>query len=229
MIKRIITICLLLSMCLSFCACGEARAATSTDDKDTSTQFTLRSGIQFGDTVDEVKEKETSLELRNEYDPPNSKYGHMLEYNGTIAGYDGTAAFEFGESGLKQMYYSFSASSSLITETTNPEDIYKTIYESCARQYGDELKSGEEFPVGGYAVDEALFKIENADAKLQKYNQWVILNDNGIDGVKVDLVMYYVDYDLGVITNRLISVMVSYISFLQEDIENYNSGIDNNF
>lgn len=230
--KRIVAICLLLSMCFAFCACGEARAASSSKDKDASTQFTLRNGIQFGDTVDEVKKKETSLEFRDEFDPSNPEYGHMLKYQGTIAGYDGTAAFEFGESGLKQMYYRFYTTSNPFSGDPDPEDIYKTIYESCSRQYGDELKSGEEFPVVGYAVDEALFKIENADAKMLKYNQWVVWDDNGIDGVKIDLVMFYRIEDFNGkigMSYRETYILVSYTSFLQEDIKNFNNAIDNDF
>ena len=216
-------VCIILCLVLTFSVmCGTASAA-----KDR--EFTLRSGIQFGDTVDEVKKKETSLEVDGEREIQNKGYG--VFYKGVIAGYDGEAGFYFGDEGLNNAYYKFNTTNNpwSFTDSADPDDIYKTIYDSCSRQYGDALKEDEEFPVVGQAVESALYYIQNANAKALKYDQWVVLEDNGVDGVKIDLVVYYMNEDFHGQTYRRTTVMISYLPFLQKDIDNYTKAVDDSF
>ena len=70
--KKVITVCLCLILALSALvgACAE--------------DFTIHAGTTFGDTMEQVKEKET-LEYINEFEDKSTK---ALLYSGTVAGYE---------------------------------------------------------------------------------------------------------------------------------------------
>ena len=115
LISAVLCIALLLSCCSVACA-----------DSD----FKLRNGILFGDTIDDIVAKETTL-TRNS-DTSNS-------FTGKIAGYSGAeCTFGFDDDGkLITMNYHFP--SSICTSRDMMNDVYKTIYQSLNRQYGSPL------------------------------------------------------------------------------------------
>ena len=88
--------------------------------------FTLRNGILFGDTLETILQKETSLE--REGDESNW-------FKGKIAGYSNArCGFYFDDDGkLVSMDYDFSNSCSSRDST---DDVYKKLYQSLNRQYG---------------------------------------------------------------------------------------------
>ena len=95
-------------LCMILLLCSTALA----DD------FTLRSDIHFGDTMETILQKETTLTRTSE--TSNS-------FSGTIAGYSGsTCDFAFDDEGkLISMTYEFDCTS---RESTNSH--YKTLYDS---------------------------------------------------------------------------------------------------
>lgn len=162
-------------LCMILLLCSAALA----DD------FTLRSDIHFGDTMETILQKETTLTRTSE--TSNS-------FSGTIAGYSGsTCDFAFDDEGkLTSMMYEFKCTS---RESTN--DLYKTLYDSLVRKYGSPLgiTNGNCHLITGPAMDKIGFvyfirTIDDWSADYYDYDEWIVDCDDY--HVKIDLVSYYV-------------------------------------
>ena len=163
-------------LCLSLVTMGFA-------DED----FTLRNGILFGDTMEELLAKETTL-IR-ESDDSNW-------FKGKIAGYSNSrCGFYFDEDErLKSMDYDFSESCTS-RDTTN--DVYKKLYQSLVRQYGkpEGNTGGTVELITGPAIDRmALYvyllgALDKNDGDYYDYDEWIIDCDSY--NVKIDLISYY--------------------------------------
>ena len=171
-------ICLFVTMIL--CLAGSAFA----ENED----FQLRNGIVFGDTMDIVKQKETLPEINYENESE-------LQYEGTIAGIDGSVEYYFDEENgkLTDMLYSFSAYSS--RDFMNSD--YSKLKESLLRKYGTPLGNigGDLYLITGKAPDEfgafvgTYIFFFNGDGDYVDYDEWIV-NCNGYN-VKIDLISAY--------------------------------------
>lgn len=162
-------------LCMILLLCSTALA----DD------FTLRSDIHFGDTMETILQKETTLTRTSE--TSNS-------FSGTIAGYSGsTCDFAFDDEGkLISMTYEFDCTS---RDSTNSH--YKTLYDSLVRKYGSPLgnTNGSCHLITGPAMDKIGFvyfirTIDGWSADYYDYDEWIVDCDDY--HVKIDLVSYYV-------------------------------------
>ena len=162
-------------LCMILLLCSTALA----DD------FTLRSDIHFGDTMETILQKETTLTRTSE--TSNS-------FSGTIAGYSGsTCDFAFDDEGkLTSMTYEFDCTS---RESTNSH--YKTLYDSLVRKYGSPLgnTNGSCHLITGPAMSNMavwvyLFGTFNGwSADYYDYDEWTVDCDDY--HVKIDLVSFY--------------------------------------
>lgn len=167
-----------------FCACILMLMLVSVGYADGG--FQLRNGIQFGDTIETIVEKETTLQRTSET---------SNEFEGTIAGYSGASClFGFDDDGhMKSMKYSFDHCTS--RDSTN--EVYKKLYQSLVRQYGSakgntggacELIMGP--AIGSMALYVyVLGEFEGYSADYYDYDEWIIDTDEY--HVKIDLVSYY--------------------------------------
>ena len=162
-------------LCMILLLCSTALA----DD------FTLRSDIHFGDTMETILQKETTLTRTSE--TSNS-------FSGTIAGYSvSTCDFAFDDEGkLISMTYEFDCTS---RESTNSH--YKTLYDSLVRKYGSPLgnTNGSCHLITGPAMSNMavwvyLFGTFNGwSADYYDYDEWTVDCDDY--HVKIDLVSFY--------------------------------------
>ena len=174
--KRFLAMLIISILCLSV-------AATSFAEED----FTLRNGIKFGDTIDDILQKETSLTRNSET---------SNTFTGKIAGYsDAECTFSFDAEGkLKSMHYDFSESCYSRDSTS---DVYKKLYQSLVRQYGSaEGNTGGscELITGPAMTQMALWvyllgAMDKCDGDYYDYDEWIVDTDSY--HVKIDLVSYY--------------------------------------
>jgi len=203
--KKLLATLIACILCLSTVSAGFAEVA-----------FSLRNGIKFGDSIDDIVLKETTLTRDSE--TSNS-------FTGKIAGYeDATCTFAFDEDGkLKSMKYGFS-DSCYSRDSTN--DIYKKLYQSLVRQYGkaEGNTGGSCELITGPAIDSmALWvyligELDGCNADYYDYDEWIIDTDSY--HVKIDLVSYYYrnsDYEYTYFVD------LSYYMYTDEE---YNKKID---
>lgn len=174
--KKLLTVLIACILCLSAVTAGTAEEG-----------FTLRNGIKFGDTMDDIVLKETTL-IRND-ETSNS-------FTGKIAGYsDADCTFYFDDDGkLKSMEYGFS-NSCYSRESTN--EVYKKLYQSLVRQYGkaEGNTDGSCELITGPAIDSMGFWVylmgmfEGCNADYYDYDEWIVDTDSY--HVKIDLISYY--------------------------------------
>lgn len=174
-LKRLLCVLLALS-CMSF--------ALADDD------FTLRSGIKFGDTMEDILAKETTLVRTT--DESN------FTFTGKIAGYDDAGCiFYFDDDGkLIDMDYTFI---NLCTSKDTTNDVYKKLYQSLVRQYGSPLgnTNGSCNLITGKAMENMALWVyffvplmDNFAGNYIDYDEWIVEADGY--SVKIDLISYYV-------------------------------------
>ena len=163
---------------------------------EADTSFPLRSGIEFGDTKEEVFTKETTLE--GGYSDPFNIFTDDIAYwfTGKIAGYsDAKCTFYFNEiDQLVSMNYSFDDACSSRDRMNN---IYETLYQSLTRKYGNSIGNtgGKCELIIGPALDRMIlyvYTLDSSDGSSRNYidyDEWIVDVDN--DHVKIDLVSYY--------------------------------------
>lgn len=179
-----------------------------------SDDFPLRSGIRFGDTIDVIAEKETTLTRKSE---------DSATFVGTIAGYsDASCSFTFNDDGaLVGMEYSFDTSVCPSRDIMN--EVYKTLYQSLLRKYGRaigntggncELITGPAL-VSMSLVVYLLGSVDGYDADYTNYDEWIV--DTNRYHVKIDLVSFYyrdADYIYHYFVN------LSYLRYTDEEYQN---------
>jgi len=195
--KKIINIMLMIAMLLCNVAFAEE-------------EFTLRKGIMFGDTMDIILQKETSLTRKSET---------SNAFTGKIAGYsDATCEFAFDDNGgLKSMLYVFDCFSRDATDNT-----YDTLYDSLVRQYGkaEGNTGGSCELITGPAIDDMILwvylfgELDGCSADYYDYDEWIIECTNY--NVKIDLVSYYYRNDDFEYTYK---VEASYLKYTDEEYD----------
>ncbi len=173
--KRLIG--LVLCVCMLLCGWSSALAESG--------QFELRSGIHFGDTIDDIVAKETTLTRASE---------DSNEFHGRIAGYDdSTCMFIFNDDGgLEDMRYDFNDDSRDDVETQ-----YLALYQSLVRKYGSAIGNTGgncELITGSAMSSMALYvyllgALDNCSGDYIDYDEWTVDTDGG--HVKIDLIAYY--------------------------------------
>ena len=174
--KRYIGVLLTMILIVGMCAIAFA------DD------FTLRNGILFGDTIEDILTKETKLERESED-------GNW--FKGTIAGYSGAeCGFYFDDdSKLYAMDYCFGPN--VCTSRDRVNDVYKTLYDSVVRQYGKPLGNtgGTVNLITGPAFERMslwvylLGTLDGNKGDYYDYDEWTLNFDNY--NVKIDMISYY--------------------------------------
>lgn len=193
--------------------------------------FSLRNGISFGDTMEEVLEKET-LEIdemddgtaeedeeAEEDDDEEAEYPYYIEtVKGTVAGISGSyIRYKFdADKTLREVIYYF--------KTWDDKDLsdsdYETLYSSLVRKYGSALgySNGSCYIISGSALESAvissyLFEMIGGYGDLRDYDEWDV--DTGEYHVKIELVQSYYgsSYSELKFDNRM-----SYTYFTDEDL-----------
>jgi len=172
--------------------------------------FKLRSGIEFGDTIEIIAEKEKSLTRTSD----GSKV-----YEGRISGYDdATCEFFFDDDErLESMMYSFDCFS---RDATN--SCYDALYSGLVRKYGNpegntggncELITGPAITNMAFTVY-LLGELDGYAADYYDYDEWIV--DCAEYHVKIDIVSFYHrDDDF----NYTYSVYLSYHKYTDEDYQ----------
>lgn len=171
----------LISMLLVLCCATSAFAEE---------EFTLRSGIKFGDTIEDIVEKETTLTREDD----DSNW-----FKGTIAGYkDSQALFSFDDNGkLEDMCYAFDQFGNDYKSSSDVSDVYATLYKSVVRKYGSplgntggnvELITGSAMTRMGIVVY-MIGGMDGYDGDYLDYDEWIVDCTGG--HVKIDLISYY--------------------------------------
>ena len=171
-----------LLMCVCMLLAGLGAAIAEAED------FELRSGIHFGDTIDDIVEKETTLTRLNE---------ESNEFQGRISGYDDASCmFIFDDDGkLEDMKYSFGSGVCYSRDRMN--DVYLELYRGLVRKYGTAIGNtgGTCELITGSARDEmALFvyligELDGYSSDYTDYDEWIVDTKGG--HVKIDLVSFY--------------------------------------
>ena len=159
-------------------------AETASDEESS---FSLRNGIMFGDTLEDIKSKETFVinEKKSFYGEDDDKSAMVVTEEVTISGYDGYITFLFDKEGkLNEMGYTFSKISN--QDNTNRYDVLKS---SLSRKYGDPLDINDGFY---FPINTVLFYLhgvisqEYNSGEIQDYDEWVV-DINKKEHVKIDL------------------------------------------
>ena len=147
-------------------------------------EFQLRNGILFGDSMPSVKSKET-------FPARNSGGKDYLSYYGDINNNEADICFHFDESGkLYDVNYFF-----LFRNENDCETNYSFLYEEIIQKYGAPLeKTDSTYPIVGSAYDTfAEMKERNesfgGECTRERYDEWIIDDANG--HVKIDLLSYH--------------------------------------
>lgn len=197
-LSLMLSVLMLMTLCTSFALAEE---------------FTLRNGILFGDTMDVILTKETTLVRKSE----TSNW-----FKGRIAGYDGAACgFYFDDDGLLTgMDYSFD--DDICTSRDTADNVYETLYNSLKRKYGSDTLNytgGSCYIITGPAFDRLVLyvylfgSLDGYSSNYLDYDEWIVDMDDY--HVKIDLVEYYYrDSDY----NYFYHVDVSYHRFTDEDL-----------
>lgn len=184
--------------------------------------FTLRDGIQFGDTMEEVKTKESLGVAENSTGAP-----YLTSNSGTVAGIPHV-----------RIQYSFDKATGLLNdvlwylplydvdEISNAVEIsnneYNTLHDAFVKKYGQPLgySNGSCYIISGQAISYAFDTIDQFSSFLGwtgdicNYAEWDVNLGNG-HHVKIELVQFcYGPSSMGYMNS------VSYTPFTDEDLEN---------
>lgn len=186
--------------------------------------FSVRNGIQFGMSVDEVKqlEKDNGMPDYNLYLEDN--YGiytyFCLGYDTSLAGIDGSRliyCFDNKTNRLKEIKYELG---SRYKDSEKAMSIYKTVTETMIQKYGipdySSSYNGKVFPILTESMLEAAINATSYDDMV--FNEWVITNDDYY--ILINCV--YFDSSAG---GSFCTVGYAYIT--KEEVKEADEGIDN--
>ena len=165
----------------------------------TAEGFTLRNGITFGDSMEDVKGKET-IEIAEideelgEKDADKDYPYSITTKKDTVAGISGSIIkYRFDkDKKLREVKYEFASSTSKEVIDNN----YESVNSGLVRKYGSPLgySNGKSFIVTGSAIDGAvlgyeLMKLMGGIGDMRDYDEWVVYLDDY--NVKIEQVCYY--------------------------------------
>lgn len=177
--------------------------------------YTLRNGIQFGETMEQVKTKETLGVNAN-----NADETHFETQKGTVAGFDEVSIIYFFDEndGLEEAIWSFSSTSS--KETTDNQ--YEKLENALKNKYGTPLgySGGDCYIITGKAITGAIglieiYKLINGVGDYCKYAEWDYEYSEG-NHVKIEIIQYYYGTSY---SKREYEVRVGYKYFSDADFD----------
>ena len=153
-----------------------------------STEFSIRNGISFGMTKDEISKIET-LPIKSDFSPIFTNYGPATIFG--IA--SSNAEYDFDENGeLYQMYFALGDEETKSTTKAN----YDKIVDSLTQKYGEplDMPDGETYEYVTSALglilpkNQASWKKNNIPHEYA-YREWALQYDIGL--VKIECVYFY--------------------------------------
>lgn len=190
-------------------------------------EFSPRNGISFGDTMEEVLEKETFEidEMDDGNDDEDTNDDEEAEYpyyiktaKGTLANISGTyIKYKFdADKTLKEVIYYFPSRS----DKDSSDSDYKSLYNGLVRKYGSALgySNGSCYIITGAAIEAAvftayLFEMLDGYGDIRDYDEWDV--DANDYHVKIELAQYYWGSSY---SNILYDNCMSYTYFTDEDL-----------
>lgn len=131
--KKLVAWAIVLTMvCFTMCGCG----SKIEEIKELEGDFTIHSGVKFGDTIEEVKEKET-LELKVDSSDNEVIQLKLMMYNGELVGYtNSTLTYYYNEDGkvIRATYSLYDSNEE--EERTNGKGKYDKVYKLMKEKYG---------------------------------------------------------------------------------------------
>lgn len=178
-------------------------------------EFTLRNGIKFGDTMDEVRAKET-LEFKE-----SSSESRLITVDGTVAGISGVSVEYFFDDDKKLKQVSWSLSASSLVDSSDSD--YTKLYKAFVSKYGTPLgyDNGDCYIITGSALTGAALisylynSMDTGVGDLRDYAEWDYEYTN-TDHVKIELVQYYYGSSY---STRQFHISVCYKHFTDADLE----------
>lgn len=171
-------ICIIIALLMIFASCPAL-----------ADNFSLRGGIEFGDTVEEVKEKETAAFTEEESNCLKTESITLA----TIE--DANIEYYFNDEGLlTDILYDFRSTKSKDTASVN----YSTLYDGLTRKYGKPINTDSDsmYIIVGKAYETAAGVVAvnlwlNDSADILSHSEWV--KEYKKFKVKIDLVEYYLE------------------------------------
>lgn len=185
--KKFTTLLITLMVLFSFCYSANAE------------EFTLRNGIAFGDSMEDVKSKETIAidTIDDEFGENDAESDHpysITTKEDTVAGISGSQIFYHFDKDKKlcEVVYFFASSSNKDIIDSN----YETINSGLVRKYGSPLgnSNGKSHIITSSAINDAvliyeIMKMVGGVGDMRDYDEWIVRCDNY--NVKIDQVCYY--------------------------------------
>ena len=174
-------------------------------------QPSLRNGIWFGDTKEEVESKETSTPKKGAF---------LSAYEGKVGNYTALISYFYDKNNkLTDIIYNFME---FRKDNISEEALFNLLDETITAKYGDKLdiRKGETHVFVGKGIEQAVYEVKDTgNSQVEKYNEWLYMLDTG--AMKIDLVKYY----LGMFKIYRVMLSYSYVSpeQLQKIEDNINS------
>lgn len=151
--------------------------------------YTLRNGVQFGDTMEQVKAKETLP-----WDEDNCNETRLWTESGTVAGISGVdVVYFFDENGkLEEVKWELPDRS----YGDSSDSDYSTLYKAFAQKYGSPLgyTGGDCYIITGRALEGAatlylLYDMLDMYGTMRDYDEWDYTIGNG-EHVKIEIAQF---------------------------------------
>lgn len=203
MMKKMLS--MLMAMLLLWSFAGAAHAEN---------EFVLRNGIQFGDTKEEVRAKETIAINEEEGDEQS-----LWTEEGSVAGFEEVVICYVFDDEDKLIEVKWQLPESYYSDTS--DSIYSKMKKALSEKYGTPLgyTNGDFYiitttAVTGAALMTALYKLTGEYGDLRDYDEWDYEYQNG-QHVKIDLIQFYT----GATYNSLkYDVRIGYKHFTDEEL-----------
>ena len=179
MMKKMLSIIMAMLLLWSFTVAAHAE-----------NEFVLRNGIQFGDTKEEVRAKET-IEINEEEGNENQ----IWTKEGNVAGFEGVNLLYVFDDEDKLIEVKWQLPESSYSDTS--DSIYSKMKKALSEKYGTPLgyTNGDFYiitttAVTGAAVFAGTYKLVGKYGDLRDYDEWDYEYQNG-QHVKIDLIQFY--------------------------------------
>ena len=177
-------------------------------------EFVLRNGIQFGDTKEEVRAKET-IEINEEEGNENQ----IWTKEGNVAGFEGVNLLYVFDDEDKLIEVKWQLPESSYSDTS--DSIYSKMKKALSEKYGTPLgyTNGDFYiitttAVTGAAVFAGTYKLVGKYGDLRDYDEWDYEYQNG-QHVKIDLIQFYTGATYNSLQYR---VWIGYKHFTDEEL-----------
>ena len=178
--------------------------------------FVLRNDIKFGDSMEEVRAKETLVVKPFNPESPNS----LVTEEGTVAGLDGVSlsyGFYENEKGLGRVYWNVPD----FEDKDIANNTYEKLYNAIVSKYGKplDLANDETFVITGKTIEFAYSYVAFANSMragssgMIDKGEWVV-DCEGNNNTKIELVNYYASMKYGTVYH----IKLSYTHFTDEEL-----------